>query len=143
MPSAALNTFYYLPEVTINCKLNAYSDGEYVLRVIFREKGATDWMLPDVVGGQMENMIPVRIANKKVTMYAEDVEIITGIDRVNVDDNAQLSSLNSYPSSRIAVYSLNGQVLYTGDAEGLSLSGLKEHGVLIVKQGNSVRKILR
>lgn len=143
LPSAALNTFYYLPEVTINCKLNAYSDGEYVLRVIFREKGATDWMLPDVVGGQMENMIPVRIANKKVTMYAEDVEIITGIDRVNVDDNAQLSSLNSYPSSRIAVYSLNGQVLYTGDAEGLSLSGLKEHGVLIVKQGNSVRKILR
>ena len=133
-PSANLASNRYYPEGSVNCKLSAYGDGDYVLRVIFRDKGSDTWRLPDMAGGDTANMIPIRIANKKVTFYAEGVEIITGIDRVS--DFAQGEG-----NTRLTVYSLDGHVLYAGAPEGFSLSQMKGHGVLIVRSGHETRKI--
>lgn len=51
----------------ISCRIkNTYAAGDYVLRVICRVKGYEDWILPDVVGGQKQNWIPVYIHDKKL-----------------------------------------------------------------------------
>ena len=118
--------------MAIPCKLNAYGDGDYVLRVIFREQGSEEWQVPDMVGGQAKNMIPIRIANKKVQFNADVV--ITDIDRV-------WESAQADGNTRLTIYNLSGHVLYDGKPEGFSLSKMQGHGVVIVKNGNEIRKL--
>ena len=51
---------------SLSCKLNdsvqaVIQDGDYVLKVLFREDGYDEFILPDMVGGQQRNQIPVYI----------------------------------------------------------------------------------
>ena len=136
IPSVSLGVFYYMPESEVACKLSNYSDGEYVLRVVFREKGSADWLLPDVVGGQDQNLIPIRIASKKVTMYAEDVEIITPVEEApTVAPDAS--------AARVMVYDLQGHLLHVSTPEAFRLDNVPARGLLIIKQGDKVRKVVR
>ena len=49
------------------CRIpRSYPDGDYTLRLITLEKGYTEWMEPDVVGGQALNQIPIVLTSTQI-----------------------------------------------------------------------------
>lgn len=66
----------------ILCKIpSSYSDGDYVLRFMTRQKGFDEWVLPDVVGGDKKNRVPAHIVSGTVRFN----EVSVSVDRVSAD----------------------------------------------------------
>ena len=113
--SFQLDYNYYIQDksYTVSCKLPAgLADGEYVIRVVTREKQATEWALPEVRGGWQNNYIRAVISGNKVTF---DTEEATGI----------LSPKAERPAASPIIHALDGR------PAGHTLSGLKR-GIYIV-----------
>ena len=53
----------------------SYPDGNYTLRLITLEKGYTEWMEPDVVGGQALNQIPIVLTSNQIRFNASSTDI--------------------------------------------------------------------
>lgn len=69
VPSLSLNPGYYHPGDfgNITCKVNGdYPDGDYALRVMFKEKGQEDWILPDMAGGLKNNAVYINLSGNRI-----------------------------------------------------------------------------
>lgn len=76
-----LNGWYGFRKRTVDCVIPSYySDGDYVLRVMTRQKGYDEWVLPDVVGGDSRNRIPVCVDSGTIRFneVSTSVEEVTG-----------------------------------------------------------------
>jgi len=68
----------------IDCRVTgSYKAGDYTLRVICREKGYEEWLLPYTIGGQKKNQIPVYIHDNKLYFY----QVSSGISSVSAEEN--------------------------------------------------------
>ena len=87
----ALGTLGYLygcSSYTIPCTLpKGTADGDYALRVLINEEGYNlpngekDWILPQYVGGDSANWLPVMISNGKAYFN----QVSTPIESVEID----------------------------------------------------------
>ena len=94
-------------------------DGEYIVKMFFKYNG--DFVEPRVEVGKMNNYLHLVVADGKVTIDKEPVT--SGISQVTVDD--MLKSSTSY-------FNLSGQ----------RLSSPSSGNIVILKQGNNVRKVM-
>jgi len=100
----------------ISCRVkDSYDAGDYVLRVMCRIKGYDDWVLPDVVGGQKQNWIPVYIHEKK--LYFNQVS--SSIESVGM-------SLDSRYTADDATYDLMGRRVKNTARQGIYIQGGKK-----------------
>lgn len=77
------------------CKIPlSYPDGDYTLRFITREKGYTEWVEPDVVGGQALNRIPIVLTSTQIRFNTSS----TPVRDVQADE----------PSSEAEYYTVDG-----------------------------------
>lgn len=103
-------------EDALSCSVkNSYAAGDYVLRVICRVKGYSDWVLPDVVGGQLNNWIPVYIHDKQ--LYFNQVS--SGIGSVTMDKASRYSADD-------ATYDLMGRRVQNPTRSGIYIRGGKK-----------------
>ena len=113
---------YYVKDkaYAVTCKLPAgLADGEYVIRVVTREKQSTEWALPEVRGGWKNNYIRAVVAGGKVTFDAQEA---TGIQAPEA----------ASPAASPLIYTLDGH------PAGYSLDDLKRG--IYVKDGKKVMK---
>ena len=89
--------FYIAWQINYNfgstmCQLEKeYEDGYYALRLLFREQGFDEWMLPDVEGGSLNNWIPIHIHDGIIDFNEAPV----GVQRVETDA-AEVSSITHF-----------------------------------------------
>lgn len=92
----SLEPNYGITSTNYSCSLPAnLEDGEYAIKMFF--KSGSDYIEPDVVGGQAQNYIHVTIANGKATF--DNIPITDGI--VNIKAEAEDASEK--------LYNINGQ----------------------------------
>ena len=79
---------------TLNCRLReAHDDGNYMLRLMFKELGYNDWVLPDMVGGDSRNIIPAYLEgdNLYFNQYSAGIEAPAETATVMAHDYYDLS----------------------------------------------------
>lgn len=101
------------------------ADGHYALRIIFKENGS--WILPDTKGGQKNNAIYIEVSGKRLTF---------------TDGTAYLEALQTSGIKRPAEMPEQPQSTRYYNLQGRE-AGFSTKGVMIVKHGNAVRKIVR
>lgn len=108
----------------IFCSLSSktVNDGHYALRIIFKEKNG--WILPDTKGGLKNNGIYIEIKGNKVIFT-------DGVAYMEAMQTNHIIPLNLSNSSAISRYY---------DLQGREVS-CDTHGLVIMKQGNTVKKI--
>ena len=118
--SVSLNAFYYRSDLNFICSLpSGLQDGEYIVKMFLKYNG--EFVEPRVEGGKMNNYLHLVVADGKATIDKEPVT--SGISQVTVDD--MLKSSTSY-------FNLSGQ----------RLSSPSSGNIVILKQGNNVRKVM-
>ena len=118
--SITLEPYYYRQNLAFVCSLPSdIQDGEYIVKMFFKYNG--DFVEPRVEGGKMNNYLHLVVADGKATIDKEPVT--SGISQVTVDD--MLKSSTSY-------FNLSGQ----------RLSSPSSGNIVILKQGNNVRKVM-
>ncbi len=120
----SLDPGYYIKEGSYNfsCKVpTALGDGEYALRVMFKEDG--DWILPDMAGGKDKNAVYFNLNGTTVT-FTDGTEYLKSATSVN----------------EILHYDYNTPVQYY-DLQGRKVD-VSTRGLLIRKQGNKVEKVI-
>lgn len=84
LTSVELSAGYYTNSMyNVACKLSGnYPDGDYALRIVFREYGTQDWLLPDTYGGKNKNAIYVKIQGNTYTV-TDGSNYLTGVSTVS------------------------------------------------------------
>ena len=126
--SISLDSYYGIPETAseIPCKLDGtYPDGNYALRAIFKESGSKEWILPDMVGGLVNNAVYVKLSGN-------DIEFTDGTDYINAATGINILRSSSQLSVEPVRYF---------DLQGREVNGTQK-GVLIRRQGSEVRKVM-
>lgn len=73
------------------CQISrSYPEGDYTLRLITLEKGYTEWMEPDVVGGQALNQIPIVITNTQIRFNVSSTAIHEIADDKSLQESKQM-----------------------------------------------------
>ncbi|MBO5025895.1 MAG: C10 family peptidase [Bacteroidaceae bacterium] len=104
----SLQPWYGYKTLGVYCTIpKSYPDGDYVLRVITRQKGYDEWVFPDVVGGDSRNEIPVHI----VSGIARFNEVSTSVDRLPVDGSEVVSRRYFDLNGRSVVSPVKGQTV--------------------------------
>ncbi|MDY4927117.1 MAG: hypothetical protein SO142_07880, partial [Prevotella sp.] len=96
----------------------ATENGEYIIRMFFKSNG--NFIEPRVEGGAMNNYLRAVVADGKVKIDKEPT--VTAIGNVKADDNAAMKEY----------YSVSGQ----------RVDSPSSRRIVIVKQGNKVRKMI-
>ena len=139
VPALSLDPGYGMSSdyASINCSLkSSYPDGDYAIRLIFRESGTDEWLLPDMVGGLKANAVYVRLNGTKVTFTDGKDYIATGILDIQ-ERQAPLAD------DVTRVYDASGRMVYSSSTDAFNLWDVPAQGILVVKQGDSVRKIAK
>lgn len=127
-------------DLAITCKLDGTLDnGDYAVRLVFREQGTRVWLLPDVAGGITKNAVYVRINGTKVTFTDGTDFIATAIADIETDGNRVSSSSDGVTR----VYDTSGRIVYSAPANTFNRWDIPAHGVFVVKQGNRTFKVFR
>lgn len=79
------------------------ADGEYCLRLMFKQKGYDNWVLPDVEGGSDLNYIKVTVSDGRA-YYSQDATAI--------------SEVSSSSASSVSYYDATGRIV-SGNTKGL------------------------
>ena len=117
--SVTLKAFYKTDINDFICTIPAATEnGEYIIRMFFKSNG--NFIEPRVEGGAMNNYLRAVVADGKVKIDKEPT--VTAIGNVKADDNAAMKEYYSVSGQRIASPS--------------------SRRIVIVKQGNKVRKMI-
>lgn len=110
----------------ILCSLSSkmVANGHYALRIIFKEND--NWILPDTKGGQKNNAIYIEVNDNKLSF---------------TDGTAYMEAL------RTSAIEANSVSAHSMTSRFYNLQGCKvdapTKGLVIVKQGNAIRKVVR
>ena len=122
---------------SIGCSLKgSYPNGDYAIRLVFRESGTREWLLPDMAGGLKKNAVYVKINGTRVTFTDGSEYIATAIRNIN---SSSLDN-NDEPTR---VYDASGRLVYSSPTARFNLWYVPARGILVVKQGNNVHKVVR
>lgn len=142
VPSLSLEPGYgYVGEfATINCSLKgAYPDGDYAIRLVFRESGSREWLLPDMAGGLRRNAVYVNIKGTRISFTDGSKYIATGLSGTPFSSLA----LTNDSLDLTRVFDASGRQVYSAPTSSFNLWDIPARGVLVVKQDNRVRKVVR
>lgn len=104
----SLQAWYGYETLGVYCSIpNSYPDGDYVMRVITRQEGYGEWVLPYVVGGDSHNEIPVHI----VSGVARFNEVSTSVEGFPMDESEVVSRRYFDLSGRSVVSPVKGQTV--------------------------------
>ncbi|MCM1313202.1 MAG: C10 family peptidase [Bacteroides sp.] len=117
-----LEGWYGYKQRTVRCTIPAsFADGDYVLRVMTRQSGYEEWALPDVVGGDSRNWIPVYVASGTANFN----KVSTSVNGVPADMGEVVSRHYTDLSGRRVAVPEKGRTVI----EVLTLSGGKQVSV--------------
>jgi len=123
----------------IGCSLKGtYPDGDYAIRLIFRDYGTTEWLLPDMAGGIAKNAVYVTLKGSRVTFTDGAAYIATAIRDLPADAATPVTD-----DHLTHVYDATGRLLHVVPTSRFRLSDIPAHGQLIIKQGGVVRKTIK
>lgn len=117
VPSVTLSSGYITSSgTTINCKLkDSTPNGDYALRLLFRESGDTEWLQPDIYGGFTKSAIYIRINGTKVDITDGTDYIRTAVRDVRNDSPFTINyyDLQGRPAvnPRQGIYVRNGRTV--------------------------------
>ena len=145
VPPISLEPGYYLGSgVNITCKISDnYSDGLYAIRLMFREAGTEKWLLPDMVGGWLKNGIYIKIANKRVFFTDGTEYIATAVNDLQQKEEKVPNAAGLASDNLTRVYDTAGRLVYTAPTRQFNLWDVPARGILVVKQGNKARTVVR
>lgn len=147
VPTLSLQPGYMVGDnyANISCKLSGnYPDGLYALRVVFRESGTTEWILPDMAGGLAKNAVYVTVKGNKIEFTDGAEYIATAIESISAEGGQQLTAYSQSDADALTrVYDTAGHLVYSAPSESFNLWSVPARGLLIVKQGSSTRKVVR
>jgi len=132
-----LDANYYISGdfAAIPCLLkNTYPNGNYALRVVFRESGSKEWLLPDMAGGITKNAVYIQINGNKITFTDGADYIAVGV--------SNLKSAKKEPDLT-RVFDTSGRLIYTAPSSTFNIWDIPARGTFIVKKGEKVQKVVR
>ncbi len=121
----------------IGCSLKgSYPNGDYAIRLVFRENGTREWLLPDMAGGLKKNAVYVKINGTRVTFTDGSEYIATAIRNINSGSQDNNDGLTR-------VFDAAGRLVYAAPTARFNLWDVPARGILVIKQGDAVRKVVR
>lgn len=107
---------YYTYEQShqISCKIpTGYPDGDYALRVVFRESGTQQWLLPDTYGGKAKNGIYIKMLGDRFKV-TDGTDYMTSVSAPEVNPSAGQEPLydlfgRKANTTRKGIYIQNGR----------------------------------
>lgn len=128
------NEGFVLPSnVQLFASIASLFDGQY--RIYFASKDVTeDEWYPVRSNEEFDNNYILTIDGRSITLELGDSQWTAGVDGVTVDNP---------DDGVVRVYTVDGVEIYSAPAAGFSVSDVPAKGLLIVKKGDNVTKVMR
>ena len=127
----SLNGGTFNKKFTIDDELNTLADGKYTLKLMFAEDG-------------YDGVFPVTYPEGKIKAYTlTKAGSNLSLSEGSTTGISQVSTSASQSSPYTYIYNMQGQEIYKAPTASFRLSDVPANGILIVKQGNTVKKIVK